>query len=304
MTKWQEFPLRPQGQAWPGLNTRGGVLDPGSGQLEDGSFNQIINEADLLEKRKGMIRGLDERFEDVVCGLFAYTDDCGREFLLVADTESIKIRQPFVIPVFTQSDAYPIDDFEDTLSTESWRNTDDYETAGGALRLKSTTSPFSQPFVNDASYLQWFKDASNRSYFVLTQYALSTTVPVFQAVAVSIKRTGLSQHIVCTVSVDSALLYRARLELVTPGQRIQLAEQVLDGASDLTGFLTVQYDRSTRLASATINPQGGSTVVITGTLTELQDNDLGQGSALGLTYQSEPSPPLALRLFEVTGGPA
>ena len=71
MTKWQEFPLRPQGQAWPGLNTRGGVLDPGSGQLDDGSFNQIINEADLLEKRKGLTRGLDERFEDVVCDLHA-----------------------------------------------------------------------------------------------------------------------------------------------------------------------------------------------------------------------------------------
>lgn len=29
MTKWAEQPLRPQGQAWPGLNTRGGKLDDG-----------------------------------------------------------------------------------------------------------------------------------------------------------------------------------------------------------------------------------------------------------------------------------
>jgi hypothetical protein len=59
MTTWQEFPLRPAGRPWPGLNTRGGALDNGTGQLDDGSFGMIINEADILEKRKGLVRGLN-----------------------------------------------------------------------------------------------------------------------------------------------------------------------------------------------------------------------------------------------------
>ena len=68
MTKWQEFPLRPQGRPWAGINTRSGKLDDGSGMMTDSSVNCIINEADKLEKRKGMIRGLDERFAGAVCG--------------------------------------------------------------------------------------------------------------------------------------------------------------------------------------------------------------------------------------------
>ena len=123
MTKHQEFPLRPQGSPWPGLNTKGGVLDPGQGFLEDGSKNQIINEADVLSKRLGFVRGLDERFDGVVCGLFRYTSGCGVEYLIVSDEDGIKVRTPFSIPEFLGSDSIPFDDFE-TLDTTRWSPTE------------------------------------------------------------------------------------------------------------------------------------------------------------------------------------
>src|SRR5690606_999191 len=126
MTNWREIPLRPHGTPWPGLNTRGGVLDPGAGQLEDGPFNPIVNEADVLEKRKGFVRGLNERFTGVVCGLFRYTDNCGVEYLVVADEDGIHVRQPFSIPSFLGSDALPFDDFEE-LQTTRWSPTTAYE---------------------------------------------------------------------------------------------------------------------------------------------------------------------------------
>ena len=99
MTQHNAFPLR-GGKAWPGVNTLGGKLDDGSGQLTDSSKNVMINTADILAKRKGFTRGLDEQFVGAVCGLHKYTDECGLEYLLVADEAQINIRTPFFIPVF------------------------------------------------------------------------------------------------------------------------------------------------------------------------------------------------------------
>jgi hypothetical protein len=158
MTKWQEFPIRPQGRPWVGINTRSGKLDDGSGQMTDSSINAVINQADQLAKRKGLIRGIDERFAGAVCGLHKYTDECGREWLLVADQAGISIRQPFSIPSFRASDAYPSDSFQadGPVDPNRWNNRTTYVQVDGSLVLV--------PGVLVGDDLTWFKLATNFSY--------------------------------------------------------------------------------------------------------------------------------------------
>src|SRR5689334_13604908 len=162
MTKWTSYPLRQPGKPWPGTNRKGGKLDDGSGQLTENAVNCQINEADTLEKRKGFVRGLNERFGTVVCGLHTYTDNCGREWLIVADDTGMAIRQPFTVPVFETDDSYPSDSFDDAagLSQDLWRNTSLYTATGGALLRVSGGRV--QPF-NPSEYLRWFKNAASSS---------------------------------------------------------------------------------------------------------------------------------------------
>lgn len=169
MTKWQEFALRPQGRPWVGINTRSGKLDDGSGQMDESSINAIINRADRLEKRKGLVRGVDERFAGSVCGLHKYTDECGREWLLVADEAGISIRQPFSIPSFRASDAYPSDSFQSDgpVDPNRWNNRELYTQLGGSLVLVSGALI--------GGDLTWFKLASNFSYQLEWDWAYAAT---------------------------------------------------------------------------------------------------------------------------------
>ncbi len=285
MTKWESFPLRPQGNAWPGLNTRGGKLDPGQGQLEDGSFNAIINEQDILQKRKGFVRGLDERFDGVVCGLFRYTDDCGREYVVVADEEGIKVRAPFDIPEFLGSDSLPFDDFN-TLDTTRWNNTSAYEVSIGALQLNGTDTLGTSDFVPAAQLMQWFKESVLTSYFIETQYRL-TAGTQHNAASVVIKRTAPgTTYLEAAVSVQGTS-YAVTLYLVQSGVRTVLATEALGGSTVADGFLRISYSVGTTfVATARVIPSGGSQVTISGSLNELQDSGLGQLSAVGLQRQA------------------
>lgn len=278
MTKWIENPLRPHGQPWPGLNTRGGRLDPGRGFLEDGSINAVINEADVLEKRKGFVRGLDERFGTVVCGLFRYTSDCGVEYLLVADDEGIKVRTPFSIPEYLGSDSLPNDDFNE-LDTTRWDNTDDYTVSIGALVLDSGEDKGADDFVPASRLMTWFKESVVTSYFVEIQYALEAQ-DTHQTVSVVIKR-GVDSYLEAAVWSDSSE-YKAALYLVVGGIRTTLKETSLGGASVADGFLRLSYDSSTFTATMRIVPTGGSIVSVSSEITELQDASLGQDSAVGI----------------------
>ena len=192
MTKFQPLDLRPQGQAWPGLNTRGGFLSNGTGQLADGSFNGVIERGDVLRKRRGLIRGLDERFVGVVCGLFKYTDECGVEYLLVTDQEGIKIREPFEIPVFTVSDAYPNDTFSSTGAPNAlnWRNTSRYTQTSDTLVLLGSAAPSLAAQVPSTSLMRWFKDAANPSYEVQVQYEFDGSLSTRQRVSVVLRGSG------------------------------------------------------------------------------------------------------------------
>lgn len=295
MTRFAEFPLRPQGQPWPGLNTRGGRLDPGQGQLEDGSFNGVINEADILEKRKGIIRGIDERFEGVVCGLFKYTSECGIEYLIVADEESIKVRTPFNVPVFLGTDSLPNDDFS-TLDTTRWNNTTDYEVFLSSLVLVEDAAVSADSFVAESRLMQWFKASVLTSYQCEIQYAL-VAMTELQVVAVVIKRTG-STYLQANV-ISSGSDYSVSLELVQSTVRTTLGTSVLSGASIAGGFLRLSYNAETRVATARVIPSGGSIVTVEATLTEAQDANLGQNTAIGISRVVDTVAP---EILQVTAG--
>lgn len=296
MTKWVEAPLRPQGQPWPGLNTRGGRLDPGAGFLEDGSVNAVINEADILEKRNGFVRGLEERFDGVVCGLFRYTDECGVEHIVVADQTGIKVRTPFDIPTFLGSDSFPIDNFE-TLNTERWSNTTDYEIFTQALVLDELADESTSEFVEASRLMQWFKPASLTSYQVEIEYAMAAGLEQ-QVASVVIKRTTTS-YLQANVILNGST-YKATLQLVVSGTRSTLKESALVGATYGDGFVKLSYDAVTRTASVRVVPTGGSIVELSSALNEIQGNALGQNSAIGLAYSSSDVLPVAIR--SVTGG--
>lgn len=299
MTKWQEFPLRPQGQPWPGLNTRGGLLDPGTGQLEDGSFNQIINESDLLEKRHGFVRGLNERFDGVVCGLFKYTDECGREYVLVADQGGIKIRQPFDIPTFVGADSFPGDDFEDGLSAERWRNLGDYEVVSGSLRLKSTAATSPNQTSPSSRHLVWFKEAAAPSYFVEVNYAFDTAqADTTQIVSVVIKKAATT-FLIADV-IFSSTTYQVVVRLVQGSNVDNLIVQDLTGSPQAAGLLRLTFNAGTRGTLLLVTPTGGSLFSEEIFLNELQANSLGQDSALGLAFNGTTPP--AMRINEVVGG--
>lgn len=299
MTRYIEVPLRPQGQRWPGLNTRGGRLDPGQGYLEDGSVNAIINEGDILQKRKGLIRGLDERFDGPVCGLFRYTDDCGREFLVVADQEGITVRRPFTIPTFIGSDSFPNDAFNEALDTSRWNNTDSYETLVGSLKLKDSSTLIDQQHVPATRHMTWFKEAGLTSYQAEIQYDLDQTIDSRQGACVTIKRADASNYLQADVTRTSTI-YQVLLTVVIGGTRSLLFSQDLTGSSVAEGFLRISYNATTRIASVRVTPTGGSIVSGSGdALSELQDTELGQGSAVGLV-NAEAFP--KNEILQVTGG--
>jgi hypothetical protein len=301
MTKWQDFPLRQQGAPWPGLNTRGGRLDDGRGWLEDGSVNAIINRADVLQKRKGLVRGLDEAFDGVVCGLFPYTSNCGIEYLLVADQLSINIRQPFNIPTFTQSDAYPFDSFsvDGAPNSENWRNTSGYTQLEDQLRLVASTAAFTSTRLPAANFMRWFKDAANKSYQVRVQYSFDATVASVQHVAMVIKGQG---DLTTGALLQADLIFNGgALEVEISHRRSDLTVRrlLLEPVTDTSGFFTLAYNATTRLISTTF----GTTVISApaDSITVIDDADLGQISAIGMGFPAglQPSP----RILVVDGGP-
>lgn len=294
MTQWQEFPLRPQGRPWPGINTLGGELDDGSGLLKDTSTNVQINRGDTLAKRKGMVRGLDERFVDVVCGLHKYTDECGVEWLLVADQDSIKIRQPFAIPIFENSDAYPFDNFagDGQVDPSRWRNTDGYTKVAGTLQITAPTLP----------PMGWFKEATSLSYQTRIQFAFDRSTDVAQEFRLIIKaaeQAATGARLEARLSIPTAA-DDVVLQLVFVAA--DLSESILlsaGGGSATTGFLTVTYRADDRVAGVQYFPQLADQFVRDADpLTALQDADLGQFSALQLDGATS-----AVRVLVIDGGP-
>jgi hypothetical protein len=291
VTKWQAFPLRQAGQPWPGTNEKGGKLDDGRGNLNKNSSNCTINRADELSKRKGFVRGLNERFGTVVCGLFPYTDGCGREWLLVASDDGIAIRQPFVIPTFTVDDSYPSDSFDDVagISTLDWRNTELYEAVAGSLlrSVGTSTAPF-----DAASYLRWFKAAASQSYQVQIEYAFTAALTTTQVVSIAIKGNNdllTGAYLQADLQFAAGGAYVAKLYKINASRTRSLLGQIVVSGSVVnpSGFLTLTYTKTfgstaTFIPKISVVPTGGSLQEFSpSSLSSIEDADLGQISAIG-----------------------
>lgn len=273
-------------------------MDNATGQLDDGSVGMIINEGDILEKRKGFVRGLQEQFTGVVCGLFKYTDDCGREWMLVADEDGISIRQPFLIPTFTQSDAYPFDSFSadpPVISTTDWRNTSRYVQRTDKLAEVSGGSPMASTVLQPAEWLRWFKEATNLSYQVRIEYEFDQN-SIEQHQGIVIKGNGdllTGAYLQAEIRFADTGIYQVTLlHRDAAGNLNTLAGvDIIGTTTPATGFLTLKYARDITapieaqfIPSIEVAPRGGSIVTAAGSLNALQDTDLGQVSATGVGH--------------------
>jgi hypothetical protein len=303
VTAWQEFPLRAQGRPWPGINTRSGTLDDGTGQMTDASVNVIINRADRLSKRKGLIRGLDERFAGAVCGLHRYTDECGIEWLLVADEEGISIRQPFSIPSFPNSDAYPSDDFQSAGAVDPnfWNNTDAYIQAGGSLRLAGS--------LLNGGDMSWFKDAANFSYQIEVEFDLDPDSRVVGVIKQSSGSSRIEGRIIALDFLDPNELQVDLVWISSLGVVSVLGSELINIPSGVrSGTFTLSYSREIGSSSSVFRVKlvvqptdvGAVTIEDFGTLNVIDDADLGQGTSLRIERDSAASVP---KILSVQGEP-
>lgn len=299
MTQWTPYSLRQEGLPWPGQDTRGGRLDDGTGQLEDGSVNCMINRRDTLAKRAGFVRGLDEWFTTVVCGLFAYTDYCGRESLLVANETGIVIRTPFVLPSTTVSDAYPNDDFAGTgaIDVDNWRNTLRYTRLNGNMVQALGAAAFTGTRMDPSLYMPWFKVAGSFSYLVdLNSYVFDPALMREQRAGIIIRGNGdlalgalLQAEIVFNPS-DSTykieVYHRNSAETV-----VRIIEENITGSlTTPRGLLSFSYERDlgkqTFIPVVSVLPGGGLiTRFQADSLNRVEDTDLGFISAIALAQK-------------------
>lgn len=314
MTSWQEQTLRPHGQPWPGLNTRGGRLDNGAGHLEDGSINCQINQSDILSKRSGFVRGVEEWFGSVVCGLFTYQDYCGQEYLLVADEEGINIRQPFLLPQFTFSDAFPNDDFDGNgaINSANWRNTPRYVRASDSMVQTAGAGSFAGPRLADSLFMRWFKQAASLSYQVRIDYRFDVVLSAEQRVGIVVKGSSdlsTGALLQADVTFDPSGTYKLELfHRELDGTYRSILTHILTGSmTDPRGTLTFSYERDLNASTFTPRAQilpnlGPFQDLRASSLNAIQDADLGSVSALAVGQASGPvSQSIGIDL--VTGGP-
>lgn len=306
-----EVPLRIPSQPWPGLGTRIGFLDPQVGFLEEGSVNMMINRADTLEKRKGFVRGLDQNFAGPVCGLFKYTDTCGIEYLLVADQAGISIEQPFAVPLFENSDAFPFDSFaiDGFPSSYSWRNIDRYVQVNDELFMRAGVATSVDPLAT-TDIMRWFKSASNLAYQIRIQYSFDETSVTQQQTAILIKGTGdlsVGPYLLAQIKFSNGGIYRVAMFLFNGTSLSEIgAANVLGSVTNVNGFMTLAYERDvatgTFTASTTVQPNGGARVLLTDPITGVEDASFsGTISGIGLGFDAAPQP--AHSILVVDGGP-
>lgn len=292
MTKWTESPLRPPNQPWPGLNTKGGILDNGTGQMAD-CTNVVINRNDLLEKRKGIVRALDERFGGPVCGLFKYTDKCGIESLIVADETAISIRAPYVVPVGVQADCYPGDSFNqddgDSLDSSTWNSALRYEVQNDKMVVQALNPPVADDVsVYRSEAAVWFKDACSPSYQVRVSYEFADIASVTQRIFIIVR--GANQdlnegaYILGLLEFRKDEIYRFQILHQSAPNNIDVLHTE-DVSGQRTGFFTAKFSQAQgNKAGAAVAVTGGTNadVFAAKIFNEAELNNLGLVSAIGL----------------------
>jgi hypothetical protein len=118
-----------------------------------------------------------------------------------------------------------------------------------------------------------------------------------QNVCVVIKRTG-NTYLIANVNIGNGN-YSVVVKIVQAGVETTLATSDLEGANLASGFLRLSYEAESRKATCRVIPSGGSQVTLAATLSEAQDNNLGQNSAIGIINASLLDQP---EILQVTGG--
>jgi hypothetical protein len=278
VTRIISYPLRQPGTPWPGTNTRGGRLDQGGQLTLTGSKNVQINVVDTLSKRPGFVRGLDERFTGAVCGIHRYTDECGIEWLLVVDEEGFHVRQPFDVPVFEVSDAFPIDGFSndaDRLNLDRWIDPAlAYVVAEGSMRLRPG-------LVNADRRARWFKETPSaiRTELLFTfedESVSTTTLEMVQLNgATDLQGAGIKSTLQRAAGVNNLSV------ILTDATGAQASVLAQGSFTALSGILRVGFNSSTRIVDVLLDTNL-DTISETATITEAAAADLGGWFGLGI----------------------
>lgn len=313
-----EFPVRPQDQLWPGLRSKRGRVTPRRpGEMSDCSNVEILS--DLLMKRKGVVRGLDEWFSDPVCGLFQYTDFCQTEYILVATQDGIFVRQPFVPSSFQIADCFPFDEFAGSglaaLDTNKWKFvSSNLGIDGNSVGLKAIARSFdvfNVESVIDAYSASWFKEACVPSYEV----QLNLDLP----------DTSLEPHVACLMrgaqrgfQAGAFLMFDffrrnnqtfGRIMYVTTSRAISEVATIGPFA-DGNGIGLCNYNQSTLTATITFTPDVGTPSSSSHTFNGLDDASFGLATGFSVFFlaptagQARPAAlaPPALGLDDIQGG--
>lgn len=304
MTEISEQPLRPLARGWPGLKSDTGKLLKEPGELSR-CVNVEIDVPDTLSKRRGIVRGIEEWFEDPICGLFTYTDLCQQEHILIATQDAIYVRQPFALPVFQVADCYPFSDFGTESDgadpdADSWKHQGgDLEVRSASLGLKSTavSVPVNEVerVINRGS-ITWFKDSCKSSYEVEVDVDLVDPSGGFEARAWILMR-GAERGFASGAFLIGEI-YRAsdgtRMRIL----HVDVARAVTEVASsgpitDENGLFRLIYNASTYEATARFRPDVGSQVDITHTFSAVQDASFGLATGLAMLFtgtEDQPRP--------------
>jgi hypothetical protein len=276
------------------------------GEMSD-CTNVIINTSDVLSKRKGFIRAFDERFGGVLCGIFKYTDEYGRERMILAADGFWYIRSPYAVPTFTQSDAYPFDAFDRPVDSdpdsEKWRGpTSRYKETADALEMKAGATAGREHVNMPGWAMRWFKGQSSRSYKVRIQYTLPE-LSVDNSLFIVIKGQGdLSTGACLLVALDQQADSVVKMSLYERDASNNLSLIGDATSTGLTGYLQLEYNQATKIAKATVTPVGGALKSVSSDpFNELRDLDWGQNCGIGIA-KSAPDGTVG-NIEVVDGGP-
>ena len=263
--------------------------------MSDCSNVEILT--DLLMKRRGIIRGLDEFFDNPICGLFAYSDFCQNEWLLVATSDGINIRQPFTQTTFQIADCYPFDEFAGTglqaLNGDDWKFIGTHlGINGNVCGLKATARSFANfdvESVIDSYTASWFKDACKSSYQVELNLDIpdSSLEPHVAAIIRGAQRGFQSGAFIMGDFFRRSNLTFGRIMHVD-GTRAVREVATIGPFSDGNGVGTIAYDEASLVATITFTPDVGSPASSSFPFNGLNNAEFGLATGFSVFFIGSP----------------
>jgi len=259
--------------------------------MSDCSNVEVLS--DLLMKRRGMIRGLDEFFDTPICGLFSYTDFCQNEWLLVATADGIAIRQPFTQTTFQIADCYPFDEFAglgfQALDSDKWKFVGvNLGIDGNSCGLKAIAKSFAQfdmESIIDGYSASWFKEACKSSYEVSLNLDLpdSGLEPHVSAIIRGAQRGFQAGAFIMGDFFRRGNKTFGRIMHVTNARAVNEVATI-GPFDDGNGVGKISYDQAARAATITFTPDVGSHASSTFTFNGLQDDEFGVATGFAVFF--------------------